>query len=53
MWAGHAFAHDFREERGHAYMLADQTFTERQLVTKQPGPCMNCHASVYVSFKSR
>ena len=29
MWAGYAFAKDFREERGHAYMLDDQTFTER------------------------
>src|SRR5689334_10317270 len=28
MWAGYAFAKDFREERGHAYMLDDQTFTE-------------------------
>ena len=27
MWAGYAFAADFREERGHAYMLDDQTFT--------------------------
>src|SRR5687767_10008329 len=24
MWAGYAFAQDFREERGHAYMLEDQ-----------------------------
>ena len=35
MWAGCAFASDFREERGHAYMLDDQTFTERQQVTRQ------------------
>ena len=34
MWAGYAFAKDFREERGHAFMLDDQTFTERQEVTK-------------------
>jgi len=51
MWAGYAFATDFREERGHAYMLDDQTFTERQQVAKQPGTCMNCHGSVYVPFK--
>ncbi|QRN96065.1 ammonia-forming cytochrome c nitrite reductase subunit c552 [Archangium violaceum] len=50
-WAGYAFAVDFREERGHAYMLDDQTFTERQVVTKQPGTCMHCHASVYVPYK--
>ncbi len=45
MWAGYAFSRDFREERGHAYMLDDQTFTERQLATQQPGTCIHCHAS--------
>jgi nitrite reductase (cytochrome c-552) len=51
MWAGYAFAADFREERGHAYMLDDQTYTERQHVTKQPGTCMHCHGSVYLPYK--
>jgi nitrite reductase (cytochrome c-552) len=51
IWAGYAFAADFREERGHAYMLDDQTFTERQVVVKQPGTCMHCHASVYVPYR--
>jgi nitrite reductase (cytochrome c-552) len=51
MWAGYAFSKDFREERGHAYMLDDQTFTERQKVAKQPGTCLNCHASMYVAYK--
>ena len=51
MWAGYAFAKDFREERGHAYMLDDQTFTERQQVAQQPGTCIHCHASVYVPYK--
>jgi nitrite reductase (cytochrome c-552) len=51
MWAGYAFATDFREERGHAYMLDDQTFTERQIVVKQPGTCLNCHASTYAAYK--
>jgi nitrite reductase (cytochrome c-552) len=51
VWAGYAFATDFREERGHAYMLDDQTFTERQHVAKQPGTCMHCHASVYGPYK--
>jgi nitrite reductase (cytochrome c-552) len=51
VWAGYAFATDFREERGHAYMLDDQTFTERQSVAKQPGTCMHCHASVYLPYK--
>jgi nitrite reductase (cytochrome c-552) len=51
MWAGYAFSRDFREERGHAYMLDDQTFTERQQVVRQPGTCLHCHASVYVPYK--
>ncbi|HEY7544141.1 MAG TPA: ammonia-forming cytochrome c nitrite reductase subunit c552 [Blastocatellia bacterium] len=52
MWAGYAFSKDFREERGHAFMLEDQTYTERQQVVKQPGTCMHCHASVYVTYKT-
>jgi nitrite reductase (cytochrome c-552) len=51
MWAGYAFSKDFREERGHAYMLEDQTFTERQTVTKQPGTCMQCHASIVLPYR--
>jgi nitrite reductase (cytochrome c-552) len=51
MWSGYAFSKDFREERGHAYMLDDQTFTERQQAAKQPGTCMHCHASVYVPYR--
>lgn len=51
MWAGYAFAVDFREERGHAFMLEDQTFTERQKVVQQPGTCIHCHASTYTAYK--
>jgi nitrite reductase (cytochrome c-552) len=51
MWAGYAFSIDFREERGHAYMLEDQTFTKRQAVVKQPGSCIHCHASVYLPYR--
>jgi nitrite reductase (cytochrome c-552) len=50
-WAGYAFSRDFREERGHAYMLSDQEFTERQQATQQPGTCIHCHASVYVPYR--
>ncbi len=50
MWAGYAFAADFREERGHAYMLEDQIFTQRQVVAKQPGTCLHCHASMVVPY---
>jgi nitrite reductase (cytochrome c-552) len=51
MWAGYAFARDFREERGHAHMLDDQTYTERQIAAKQPGTCLHCHASIYVPYR--
>ncbi len=50
LWAGYAFARDTREERGHAYMLDDQTYTERQVAARQPGTCLHCHASVYVPY---
>jgi nitrite reductase (cytochrome c-552) len=51
MWQGYAFAIDFREDRGHAYMLEDQTYTKRTQTVAQPGACMNCHASTYVAYK--
>jgi nitrite reductase (cytochrome c-552) len=51
IWAGYGFSKDFREERGHAYMLQDQELTERQHFAKQPGTCLHCHASVYVPYK--
>lgn len=51
LWAGYAFARDFREERGHAFMLDDQTYTERQIAVQQPGACLHCHASVYTPYK--
>jgi nitrite reductase (cytochrome c-552) len=50
MWAGYAFSIDYREKRGHAYMLEDQTFTQRHQ-KPQPGTCLNCHASMYVTYK--
>lgn len=51
MWAGYAFAVDFREERGHAYMLQDQEHTERQQVVRQPGTCIHCHASTWTAYR--
>jgi len=50
MWAGYAFSKDYRERRGHAYMLTDQTFTER-LQANPPGACLNCHASMVTVYK--
>ncbi|HYP05821.1 MAG TPA: ammonia-forming cytochrome c nitrite reductase subunit c552 [Bryobacteraceae bacterium] len=51
IWSGYAFATDFREERGHAWMLDDQRYTRRVTEFKQPGTCLNCHASTYVTMK--
>lgn len=51
IWAGYAFSVDFREERGHSYMLVDQRNTRRVTEFKQPGTCLNCHASTYVAMK--
>jgi nitrite reductase (cytochrome c-552) len=51
MWAGYAFSKDFRKKRGHAYMLDDQMYTERQIVTHQSGTCLHCHASIYLPYK--
>lgn len=50
-WAGYAFSVDFRKKRGHAYMLDDQTFTQRVQQFKQPGTCLHCHASTYVPYR--
>jgi nitrite reductase (cytochrome c-552) len=50
-WAGYAFSVDYREKRGHAFMLEDQSFTERQRVVRQPGTCLNCHASMVGPYR--
>ncbi len=51
MFAGYAFGVDFREKRGHAYMLADQDITERTKKFKQPGACLQCHASIIPAYR--
>jgi nitrite reductase (cytochrome c-552) len=48
---GYAFAIDYREERGHAYMLSDQRETERVRQKPQPGACLHCHASVLGAYR--
>ncbi|MCX7834858.1 MAG: ammonia-forming cytochrome c nitrite reductase subunit c552 [bacterium] len=50
LFAGFAFGIDYREERGHAYMLSDQRETERVLKRKQPGACLHCHASMIIPY---
>jgi len=53
IFAGYAFAIDYREERGHAYMLADQRETERVKQKPQPGACLHCHASVTKAYREQ
>ncbi len=50
MFLGYAFAIDYRDRRGHAYMLADQEATER-LTKPQSGSCLHCHASVMPVYR--
>jgi len=45
IWAAMPFSVDYNEESGHYYGLIDQKNTHRQLATKQPGACANCHAA--------
>ena len=51
MWAGYPFSVDFREERGHAFMLDDQAYSRRVSEFRQPGACLNCHASTYSAYR--
>jgi nitrite reductase (cytochrome c-552) len=53
LFKGYAFATDYREERGHAYMLLDQRETERVKQYKQPGACLHCHASVLPAYRAK
>jgi nitrite reductase (cytochrome c-552) len=53
LFKGYAFGVDYREERGHAYMLSDQEETERVKQFKQPGACLHCHASVTVAYRRK
>ena len=53
MWAGYAFSLDYRESRGHAYMLHDQDNTERIAQRPQPGACLHCHASILPVYREQ
>lgn len=48
---GYAFSIDFRNRRGHAYMLDDQRATKRTTERPQPGSCLHCHASNTVAYR--
>jgi len=45
IFAGYAFAIDYRDRRGHYYALFDQEATRRVTEKQQPGACIQCHAS--------
>lgn len=51
LYAGYAFSLDYREARGHAYMLSDQLATRRVTERPQPGACLHCHASVIPTYR--
>ncbi len=51
LYAGYAFSIDYREARGHAYMLYDQGVTERVTQKPQAGACLHCHASGTVMYR--
>ncbi len=50
MFLGYAFSIDYRDRRGHAYMLKDQEVTLRQ-TKAQSGSCLHCHASVMPLYR--
>jgi len=50
MFLGYAFSIDYRDRRGHAYMLEDQENTER-LTKPQSGSCLHCHASIMPVYR--
>ena len=50
MFLGYAFSIDYRDRRGHAYMLQDQEETKR-LTKPQTGSCLHCHASVMPLYR--
>jgi len=50
MFLGYAFSIDYRDRRGHAYMLEDQENTERQS-KPQTGSCLHCHASIMPLYR--
>lgn len=50
MFLGYAFSIDYRDRRGHAFMLEDQEKTARQ-TKPQSGSCLHCHGSVMPLYR--
>ncbi len=53
IFAGYLFAVDYRDRRGHAFMLQDQEITKRNVPSeaKQSGNCLHCHASIMPLYR--
>lgn len=51
MFAGYAFSLDYRDRRGHAYMLLDQEKTRRVTERPQPGACLHCHTAIIPTYR--
>jgi nitrite reductase (cytochrome c-552) len=51
MFLGYAFSIDYRDRRGHAYMLHDQEATKR-IGKPQSGSCLHCHASIMPLYRT-
>lgn len=53
IFAGYLFAVDYRDRRGHAFMLFDQENTKRNVPAeaKQSGNCLHCHASILPLYR--
>ena len=54
LFAGYAFASDYRARRGHAYMLSDQRETLRvEAPFSQSGACLQCHSSNVTVYRNQ
>jgi nitrite reductase (cytochrome c-552) len=53
IFAGYLFAVDYRDRRGHGFMLQDQAVTRRNVPGegKQSGNCLHCHASIMPLYR--
>ncbi len=53
IFAGYLFGIDYRDRRGHAFMLKDQEVTKRNVPAegKQSGNCLHCHASIMPLYR--
>ena len=51
LYSGYAFSKDYREARGHAFMLSDQEVTRRVTEVQQAGACLHCHSSIIPTYR--